>query len=95
MNLQKNALMVITDSGGIQEESSFLGIPCLTVRESTERPITVKNGTNKIIGTSYNNISLEAELAIKNNKIPKPLILDLWDGKASNRIVSILTKFHF
>ena len=89
MCLQKNAAVVITDSGGIQEESTYFGVPCLTVRNSTERPVTVSMGTNKIIGTSYSNIVDEVELVlgkrfIDNNKIP-----DLWDGNSSERIANI------
>ena len=89
MCLQKNSKVVITDSGGIQEESSFFNVPCLTVRDNTERPVTITNGTNKLIGTSYTNIVDEfKKIDIDTTKSN----INLWDGKASQRIVSILKK---
>jgi UDP-N-acetylglucosamine 2-epimerase (non-hydrolysing) len=87
---QKNAKLVLTDSGGIQEETSFLGTPCLTLRTETERPITVKKGTNKIAGVTRASILkayVEHPRKHKKTKIP------LWDGKTAKRIVKIL-KFH-
>jgi|TARA_Y100000294_G_scaffold35990_1_gene31515 UDP-N-acetylglucosamine 2-epimerase (non-hydrolysing) len=89
MSIQKRASVVITDSGGIQEESTYFGVPCLTVRNSTERPITVNQGTNKIIGTSYKNIIHEVELILSNTFKRKGIIPELWDGHASNRINDI------
>jgi UDP-N-acetylglucosamine 2-epimerase (non-hydrolysing) len=89
MNLQKNATVIITDSGGIQEESSYFNVPCLTVRNNTERPITITNGTNKLIGTSYTNIVDEYE---KINILTTPPNIKYWDGKAASRIVNILKK---
>ena len=86
MSLQKNSSVVITDSGGIQEESSYFGVPCLTVRDSTERPITITHGSNKLIGNSYTNIVREAKKCIEIKKISSS-IPDLWDGKASERIL--------
>ena len=85
MCLQKNAKFIITDSGGVQEESSYFNVPCLTVRENTERPITCTDGTNKMIGTSYANI-IDEVMMIDFNKKNK---IKLWDGKASDRIVQI------
>ena len=85
--LQKKAALVITDSGGIQEETTFLGIPCLTVGDNTERPITVWEGTNKLIG--INEIEYEVEQILKGNG-KKGKVPHLWDGKAAGRIVSIL-----
>ena len=89
MNLQKNAKVIVTDSGGVQEESSYFNVPCLTVRENTERPITITNGTNKLIGTSYTNIVSEYE---KINKTVQHSNIKFWDGNAANRIVNILKK---
>lgn len=90
MTLIKNAAAVITDSGGIQEETSFLGVPCVTVRENTERPITVTIGTNIIAGTTGQRIVKAIQKSVcghtKIRRIPK------WDGQASNRIIKILTK---
>ena len=88
MSLQKDALAVITDSGGIQEETTFLGVPCLTVRDNTERPITIEQGTNRLVGTDYSQIlgSIRKTIAEDNKfKIPK-----FWDGNASERIAEII-----
>ena len=85
MCLQKNAKFIITDSGGVQEESSYFNVPCLTIRDNTERPITCTDGTNKMIGTSYANI-IDEVMMIDFNKKNK---IKLWDGKASDRIVQI------
>lgn len=85
--LQKDAAVVITDSGGIQEETTVLGIPCLTMRENTERPITVLEGTNKLVKVE----ALEQEVAeILDGRGKRGRIPDLWDGKAAGRIVNIL-----
>ena len=85
--LQKNAKVVITDSGGIQEETTFLGIPCLTLRDNTERPITVWEGTNKLIGVD----EIEYEVAqIQQGKDKKGKIPYLWDGNAAERITEVL-----
>lgn len=88
MSLQKNANFIITDSGGVQEESSYFNVPCLTVRDNTERPITCLDGTNKLIGTDYKNISDEVK-KIDHDKTSK---IKLWDGNASDRIVDVLIK---
>ena len=88
--LQRQAALVITDSGGIQEETTFLGIPCLTVRESTERPITVTLGTNILVGRDANRLRDEA-LRILRGDAKKGTIPPLWDGRASVRIADILT----
>ena len=86
MCLQKNAKFIITDSGGVQEESSYFNVPCLTIRDNTERPITCTDGTNKMIGTSYSNILDEVMMIDFNKKST----IKLWDGKSSDRIVKIL-----
>jgi UDP-N-acetylglucosamine 2-epimerase (non-hydrolysing) len=86
--LQQRASVVITDSGGIQEETTYLGTPCLTVRENTERPVTVEIGTNLVVGRKPQRLKQEVEniLAgrIKNSRIPP-----LWDGNAAKRIADI------
>ena len=92
MCLQKNASIVLTDSGGIQEESTFFGIPCITVRKNTERPITISKGTNKLIGTDYSRI-LEAVTTSINQNNDENSIPPLWDGKAAARISSILETY--
>lgn len=87
--LQKNATVVITDSGGIQEETTFLGVPCLTMRENTERPITVTMGTNRLIGRDFG--KLRAELRnVLQGKDNRGRIPPLWDGAAGNRIADVL-----
>ncbi len=89
--LQQAAALVITDSGGIQEETTFLGIPCLTVRENTERPITVEQGTSVLVGRDLARLRYEAEQILgghrKESRIPP-----LWDGHAAERIAEILIR---
>lgn len=87
--LQRRATVAITDSGGIQEETTYLGVPCLTLRENTERPITVTLGTNVIVG--QNRKKLSAELAkIIEGRAKKGTIPPLWDGRAGDRIADII-----
>jgi UDP-N-acetylglucosamine 2-epimerase (non-hydrolysing) len=89
ISLVKNCELVITDSGGIQEESTYLGVQCLTLRDNTERPVTVEVGTNHLIGTDFKKAELAAlEILSGKKKIGK--IPELWDGKAAERIVKIL-----
>ena len=84
--LQQHAALVITDSGGIQEETTFLGVPCLTVRENTERPVTVTLGTNILVGQDFDR--LRAEVArILDGEVREGRIPPLWDGRAAERIV--------
>ena len=85
--LQKNSKLVITDSGGVQEESSFFRVPCLTVRDNTERPITIKKGTNTLIGSNYEDICNY----VRNMNYNVNSDIELWDGKSSERIVDILS----
>lgn len=87
LNLWKDAVVVITDSGGLQEETTALGVPCLTLRENTERPITVDEGTNVLVGTRPDKI-LAAYASLGEGKVGRRPAL--WDGKAAERIVSIL-----
>jgi UDP-N-acetylglucosamine 2-epimerase (non-hydrolysing) len=89
MALVAGARLILTDSGGIQEETTALGIPCLTLRENTERPVTISHGTNRLVGTSPEKIVEEAMLVLKGPKVaPSPP--PLWDGHAAERIVSII-----
>ena len=87
--LQRDAAVVITDSGGLQEESTALGVPCLTLRENTERPITCTDGTNTLIGTDCDRLVEEVRQVCsgqgKRGRVPK-----YWDGKAGGRIARIL-----
>lgn len=90
--LLKNAALVFTDSGGIQEESTVWGVPCITLRENTERPVTVSIGTNVLAGSDPEKILFLSKQAVagswKTSKIP-----ELWDGKTSQRIASRLFQF--
>ncbi len=86
LNLVQKAKLVLTDSGGVQEETTYLRVPCLTIRENTERPVTVKLGTNEIVGTKPSSIS-RAFAAVLRGKVKRGKIPPLWDGKAATRIV--------
>ena len=88
--LQCRATVVITDSGGIQEETTYLGIPCLTARANTERPVTVEIGTNILIGDDMEKLRTET-LNVLNGRGKKGSVPPLWDGHSSERIASILT----
>ena len=83
------AELVLTDSGGLQEETTFLNIKCLTLREETERPITVTNGTNKIIGTNTEVIINEINRSL-DSKLPNENKIKNWDGNTSQRIYETL-----
>jgi UDP-N-acetylglucosamine 2-epimerase (non-hydrolysing) len=87
--LEQRARVVITDSGGIQEETTYLGIPCLTVRNNTERPVTTTIGTNKLVGRDPEGICREVRSILKK-KIQAHQIPPLWDGHTAERIVDIL-----
>lgn len=89
MYLIKNSFAVITDSGGISEETTVLNIPCFTLRTTTERPETITIGTNNLIGTSINNLEKIFGEFLKNGS-KKSGIPELWDGKASERIIDII-----
>lgn len=91
MYLIKNSFAVITDSGGISEETTVLGIPCFTMRENTERPETQTIGTNTLVGTSIGKLQKHFGDFLKNGK-RKSGIPELWDGNASGRIIDILLK---
>ncbi len=92
LKLMANSRLVLTDSGGIQEETTILGVPCITLRNNTERPVTAEQGTNLLISTDKNKVVKKATEIINKkinmkNKVPR-----LWDGKAAKRIVEIIIK---
>ena len=91
--LERGAALVITDSGGIQEETTFLGIPCVTVRENTERPVTVTMGTNVLVGRDITRLNKEVG-RILSGKVKKSSAVPLWDGHAGDRIAAILTSVY-
>jgi len=90
--LMKNAAVVVTDSGGIQEETTCLGVPCVTVRENTERPVTVDQGTNVIVGTKADRI--RAAIRERSERGVNPSAPEKWDGHAAERIVGRLLEAH-
>lgn len=87
--LMDNARLVFTDSGGIQEETTVLGVPCLTFRENTERPITITQGTNRLVGLDPDRVAAAADDVLSGNG-PAGRIPELWDGRAAERIVATL-----
>lgn len=87
--LTKNAELIITDSGGIQEESTYLGVQCITVRDNTERPVTTTVGTNHLVGTNLKKVE-KAALEILNGNKKKGKIPELWDGKTAERIAEFI-----
>jgi len=91
MQLMQNARLILTDSGGIQEETTYLGIPCITIRENTERPVTVEIGTNVMVSPDTDQILTETKKIITGHG-KKGQIPELWDGKAAERIVKILAE---
>ena len=92
--LQSRAAVVITDSGGIQEETTYLGVPCLTLRNNTERPVTVTLGTNVIVGQDRDKLSSELSKIVAG-RAKKGTIPPLWDGHAGERIADVLQSLPF
>lgn len=90
MRLYSGAKLVLTDSGGLQEETTVLGIPCLTLRHNTERPITIEMGTNVLVGTDPDKIKLAAQEVLNYDRNSDTKIPPLWDGKAAVRICDVL-----
>ena len=96
--LQRHASLVITDSGGIQEETTFLNIPCLTVRENTERPLTITMGTNQLVGRDLSKLQSAAKEILKRGSIKNSMgksastPVPLWDGHAAERIAQVVVR---
>ena len=91
LHLQSKAALVLTDSGGIQEETSILGVPCLTLRENTERPVTIGKGTNRLVGSDPTRIVAAAQAILGTKRRPRRAI-PLWDGRAAARIVAVFAR---
>jgi UDP-N-acetylglucosamine 2-epimerase (non-hydrolysing) len=89
LSLQTRATAVVTDSGGIQEETTYLGVPCLTVRENTERPVTVTQGTNILVGQNMTRL-LDQTRWILKGQVKTGTVPALWDGHASDRIADLV-----
>ena len=86
--LMDNAAVVLTDSGGIQEETTALGVPCMTFRENTERPITITEGTNQLVGTDPAVVREALDETLRRPKSGR--IPELWDGHAGERIIAVI-----
>lgn len=91
IKLVNNSKFVLTDSGGIQEETTILNVPCLTMRENTERPITIEKGTNYLVGRDKNKIMKVVDNILRDNS-KKREIPELWDGKTAERIVKVIVE---
>jgi UDP-N-acetylglucosamine 2-epimerase (non-hydrolysing) len=89
--LQERATVVITDSGGVQEETTFLGIPCLTIRTNTERPVTVTVGTNVLIGEDLESLRDHVR-AVCDGRGKRGAIPPLWDGRAAERVADAVLR---
>jgi UDP-N-acetylglucosamine 2-epimerase (non-hydrolysing) len=92
IGLMKHATIVLTDSGGLQEETTALGVPCLTLRENTERPITVEQGTNTMVGRDVQAIRSEVA-AVLGGRGKKGRVPELWDGRSAERIADDLYRW--
>jgi UDP-N-acetylglucosamine 2-epimerase (non-hydrolysing) len=90
MNLVFNCRFALTDSGGIQEETTYLGIPCITLRPNTERPITLTRGTNRLCELDNLEAAVDSVLSEKKRQSIK---IDLWDGKTADRVVDSIKEF--
>ena len=90
--MTSNAKLVLTDSGGIQEETTAMGVPCLTLRENTERPVTITEGTNTLVGRDPERIWPEVE-KILNGKSKAGRLPALWDGHAAERVAAAVEKY--
>src|SRR5204862_7338704 len=91
IRLTRDAALVVTDSGGVQEESTVLGVPCLTLRDNTERPATVTHGTNRLVGGGRARL-MEAAQDVLRAPRPARRRPELWDGRAASRIVDVLLR---
>ena len=92
LSLQSDAAAVLTDSGGVQEETTFLRVPCFTLRDNTERPVTIREGTNVLLGLDPERIDdILPALASRNGVTPAELP-ELWDGRAAERVADVLER---
>ncbi len=92
LRLTGDAAVVLTDSGGIQEETTILGVPCMTLRESTERPVTITDGTNRLVRITGEDILKNYREIMANRDSYKSKVPKFWDGKAAERIVKIIAE---
>jgi len=89
--LMNAAALVLTDSGGVQEETTYLGVPCLTARPNTERPLTILEGTNQLVSSDYGELlkKMRESLSLQRGKAKRP---KFWDGHAARRITDLMLK---
>jgi UDP-N-acetylglucosamine 2-epimerase (non-hydrolysing) len=90
--LMSNAALVLTDSGGIQEETTILGVPCMTLRENTERPVTITEGTNRLVHITADNILMHYRQIRDGGLCSSRRTPELWDGRAAERIAGIISE---
>ena len=90
LSLIRHAALVVADSGGVQEETTYLGVPCLTVRPNTERPVTIESGTNRLIDAAPQTVVDEIEAALDRIPLPARRPPELWDGHAGERIAAVM-----
>ena len=88
--IESAAALVVTDSGGVQEETSYLGVPCLTVRPNTERPVTVTEGTNRLIDPERESLSAAVAAGVRGGRRATPCAIPGWDGRAAERVVDFM-----
>jgi UDP-N-acetylglucosamine 2-epimerase (non-hydrolysing) len=88
LSLEADAAAILTDSGGLQEESTYLGVPCFTLRDNTERPVTVRAGTNTLLGLDPDRIA-DILPALQDRGEAVPIHPPLWDGHAASRVVDV------
>jgi len=92
LRLMMDAAVVLTDSGGVQEETTALGVPCLTLRPNTERPITVEIGTNRLVPLEPDRVRAEVA-AVRAGRGKRGRVPELWDGRAAERIAAVLIRW--
>ncbi len=90
LSLEADAAAVLTDSGGIQEETTYLGVPCFTLRDNTERPVTVRAGTNTLLGLAPQRIARDPGAARRAPPPARPQAPEKWDGRAAERVAEAL-----
>ena len=93
VGLMADAALVLTDSGGIQEETTILGVPCITLRSNTERPVTLTDGTNVLVGNDSERLFAEADRALRRERATLHAAPEKWDGQASARLVDLLERY--
>jgi UDP-N-acetylglucosamine 2-epimerase (non-hydrolysing) len=93
IELEARAAFAMTDSGGVQEETTVLGVPCLTLRPNTERPVTITEGTNELVGTDPDDIAEAAIRLLDRERTTQRRVPELWDGRAAERISGVINEF--